>query len=113
MAKDFTGDTPELGEVMNLSSEKLDNGMAFGKFLEKLKNIYAKYIRHAEDVMYITMDLEDSTSVFESKHIPKDLTEEEEKKTSKHKMLEMRLTTFLDREEVMAENINKIYALAI
>ena len=44
MAKDFTGDTPELGEVMNLSSEKLDNGMAFDKFWKNLKiymlNIY-------------------------------------------------------------------------
>ena len=58
-------------------------------------------------------NLKDPFPNFETKHMPKDLTATEEGSKMKMKMWEMRVKKYMDREEVLTENVNKLYGIVI
>ena len=58
-------------------------------------------------------NLKDQFPNFETKHMPKDITTTEERSKMKMKMWEMRVNKYMDREEVLTENSNKLYGIVI
>jgi len=85
----FTGETHELGAVLGLIMERLDIGVLFDKFQDKIKINVLKNFKKAEDIVELIVELKDPTVLFESKHMPVDLTDKEEAKPAKIKMWEM------------------------
>jgi len=57
--------------------------------------------------------LEDSFKDFARKYAPEDLPEDEEVRTIKLKIWEMRVKRYLDQEEILQENVNKLHGLMI
>jgi len=111
--REFTGETPELGAILGLLTERLDNGVQFDKFQNKIKNYVLKNFKKAEDIMELIVELKDPTIFFESKHILADLTDEDEAKPAKIKMWEIRLKKYLDRKETLSENMHRLYGIII
>ena len=109
--RNFAGETPELDAVIGLLSEKLDKGVTLEQLQEKLKNYALKNLDKADDIIILITDFKDPNNGFESKYLPTDLTTEEEKRQSAVKKWEIKYRRFLDREETLRENINKLYAL--
>ena len=58
-------------------------------------------------------NLKDPFPNFETKHMPQDLTTTKEGSKMKMKMWEMRVKKYMDREEVLTENANKLYGIFI
>ena len=81
-SRSFVGETPELGAVVGLLSERLDKGVTMEQFQEKLKLYVLKNYKKGEDVVTLVEDLVDPRIDFETKHAPADLTPEEEIRTS-------------------------------
>ena len=71
-----------------------------------------KNFSRAEDVVSLIVDLEDPTNVFEGK-MPTELSTEDQNSKVKMKVWEMRLKRYLDREDVLTENINRLYGIMI
>ena len=113
--KDFKGETPELNAVLGLITKRLDQSVTFEKFQDVLKNYVLKNFHKAEDIVEMVTNLKDPFPNFETKHMPKDLTTTEEvsKMNMKMKMWEMRVKKYMDREEVLTENANKLYGIFI
>ena len=74
--RDFMGDTPEVGAVLGLLSEKLDTGTALDNFSDKLKGYMEGKLDNEKDVMCVVTDIENPTKTFEEGKMPKYLYEE-------------------------------------
>ena len=72
-------------------------------FCDKSKNYILNNFRHAEDIVCISTDLEYPTMDFQARHIPEDLTEDEENICSKQITWEIKLRKYLDGEDIMQE----------
>ena len=106
--------------MLGLTSERLNKGTSFEIFQEKLGNYVLKNIPKAEDVIILVSALQDPLSPtdgpsdsFESKHFPAEPDETEQKIPIKMKVWEMKIKRYLDREDRLCENMNKIYGLVI
>ena len=75
--KYFNGETPELNAVLELITERLDQGVTFEKFQDVLKNYVLKNFHKAEDIVDMVRNLKYPCTNFETKHMPKDLTTKE------------------------------------
>ena len=64
----------------------MEKRATWDKFPEKFKIYILKKFRHAEDVVWISTDMEDPTTALEAKHMPEYLTEDKYKRSSKQKM---------------------------
>ena len=51
--RDFKGDTPYVGSVLGLLSEKLDNGTAFDKFRDKLNSYVERKFQNEKYLMCV------------------------------------------------------------
>ena len=111
--KDFKGETPKLNAVLGLITERMKQGVNFDKLQDVLKNYALKNYHKAEDIVEMVTDLNDPFPNFENKHMPRELTKTEEESKMKMKMWEMRVKTYIDREEVLEENANKLYGIVI
>ena len=111
--KNFTGETPELNAVLSLVSERVDKGAPFERYQELLKIYVLKNFNRGEDVLPIVTDITDPKTDFETKYMPSDLSDVDEKKTLKVKMWELRIKRYLDREETLEQNILKLYAITL
>ena len=87
--------------------------MTWERFLDKLNTCILNKFRHAVDVVCISTYLKYSTISFAARHTPEYLTEDEEKRPSNQKIWEIKLNKYLDREEIMQDNKNKMYAIVI
>jgi len=62
--REFTGEMPELGAILGLLTKRLDNGVLFNKFQDKIKNYVLKNFKKAEDIMELIVELKDPTILF-------------------------------------------------
>ena len=118
--RDFAGETLELDAVLGLTSERLNKGTSFEIFQEKLGNYVLKNLPKAEDVIILVSALQDPLSPtadpsdsFEIKYCPAEPDETKQKIPIKMKVWEMKIKRYLDREDRLNENINKMYGLVI
>ena len=72
-----------------------------------------KNFHKADDIVEMVTNLNDPFPKFETKHMPKELTKTEEESKIKMKMWEMRVKKYIDREEVLTENANKLCGIVI
>ena len=100
-----------MGAVIGLLSERLDKGVTLEQFQDKLKHYVLKHFHRAEDVIPLITNFENPVDNFEDKYAPADLTTEQEAKPSFVKKWELKYKRFLDHEENLTENTNKLYAL--
>ena len=77
-----------------------------------LQNVLENFHK-AEDIVEMVTNQKDPCTNFETKHMPKDLTTTEEGSKIKMKMWEIRAKKYMDREEVLTENANKLYGIVI
>ena len=111
--KSFVGETKELEVVLSLMTERVENAVSFEKFQEGLRNYVLKTYKKGEDIIPLVDRLEDPTSDFATRHEPADLTTEEMASPTKVKMWEIKVKRYMDREETLHENLNKLYAVVI
>ena len=104
----FKGDTPELNAVLGLINKRLEQGVTF-----ESSNYVLKNFRKAEEIVGIITDMNDPVTNFECKHMPDDLTEKEEESKIKMKMWKMRVKRYMDREEILIDNTNKLHGIVI
>ena len=71
--KNYRGDTPEVGIILPLCTEKLTKKLFFNMFLEKLATYISKYLTHATDVVCVVKHMMDPKMNFDNKNKPKDL----------------------------------------
>ena len=91
----------------------MDQGVTSKKFQDVLKKYVLKNFHKAEDVVEMVTNLNDPLPNLETKNMPKELTKTEEESKIKMKMWEMRVKKYIDREEVLTENANKLYGIVI
>jgi len=72
--KNFVGETLELGAILSLLSEKVEKGLTFDVFQERLKNFVLNTFKKAEDVTKLVTALEDTRVDFETTHGPANLS---------------------------------------
>ena len=109
--RDFKDNTPEVRAVLGLLSKKLDIGTDFDKFREKLKGYVERKFENEKYVLCVVIEMEDQIKTFEENNMPEDLDEEEAKCTLKKKILELALTRYINGEEKIKLNMNKIYGI--
>ena len=83
------------------------------KISREIKNYVLKNFVRDEDVVSMIVDLKDPKSGFETKFSPTDLDDEDQSSATKVKIWELKVKKYLDREEKLEKNTNKIYALTI
>jgi len=105
----FSGKTSEIEAVLILLNEKVDMGVTFESFQEKLRNFALKNFKKAEDVITLIVDIQDPKPAFKAIHTPKPLEEKDEESPSKLRMWELQVKRFLDCQDILNENIVKIY----
>jgi len=111
--KKFIGETPDLDSILTLATEKVEKGVTFDKFQDRLKNHILKTFKNAEDIVCLITDLKDPADSFEAKHAPMEPTPEEEQSVFKMKIWEMKIKHYIDHEKQLRENIHKHYRLII
>ena len=108
--KDFEGDTPEIGCVLGLRSEKMTKKVQFDTFREKLEDYLVKTLTSPMDIMPILKDMVDPYERFVREHLPKDLSAEEAKSPAKNEVFKQKIKKYVDRELLLYDNRIKIYA---
>ena len=118
--RDFDGETLEIDAVLGLTSERLYKETLFKIFKENLGNYVLKNLPKAEDVIILVLELQDHLSPtddpsdsFKSKNCPAEPDETKKNIPIKMKVWEMKIKRYLDNEDRLRENINKIYGLVI
>jgi len=107
----FNGETPELDAVLGLLTEKMEKGDMFDRFQEKIETYALRNNKHAEDVICLITKLVDPMSDFEARHMPTNPTSQEEASPVKMKMWAEKLKRYMDREDLLRENIHKLYGV--
>ena len=108
--KDFEGDTPDIGCVLGLRSEKISRKVQFNTFREKLEDYLTKNLTSPMDIMPILKDMKDPYNDFVRDHLPRDLTANEEKSTAKVEIFKQKIKKYVDRELLLHDNKIKIYS---
>ena len=67
--KDFVGDTPEIGGVVGLKSEKIAAKVQFNTFREKVSDFILRELTNGMDVVAYIKDMEDPTEDFISRFL--------------------------------------------
>ena len=111
--KDFKGETPEINAVLGIITKRLEQGVTFDKLQDVLKNYFLNDLIKSEDIVEIITDLKGPVTNVDTKHIPDDLTKKEEESKIKMTMWEIRVKRYINREEILIENTNKLYGIVI
>ena len=94
----FEGDTPEIGCVLGLRSERMDKKVQFDTFREKMCDYIAKNLSSPMDVMPYVKDLKDPYEDFVSEHLPTDLTPEQAGSTALSEIFKQKIKKYGDRK---------------
>jgi len=94
-------------------SEKLNFRVTFDVFQERLKNYVLKSFNQAEDVIILITNLFDSNAEFEAQNKPDYLSTTKQENLMRMEQWKIRYKQFIIREEILQENITKIYGLII
>ena len=70
----WEGDTPEIGAVLGLRTENLNKKTSFSVFMEKMEEYILRKLNNGSDVLPLVRDQKDPSVIFETKHLPKDLS---------------------------------------
>jgi len=95
--RNFTGETPEIEAVLGLMMERLDRGVSFERFQDRLKNYTLKNMKRAEDIVELIMELSDPFASFKAKNCFLDPSPEEEQSASKMKLRELKVKRFANK----------------
>ena len=94
--KYFTGDESSVGSVLVLRTENINLKGNFDLFREKLANYVMQNFDNPGKMVSVVRHVEDPGSTFENKHMPKDLTEYQEKFTVQKIIQEQRVKVFVN-----------------
>ena len=89
----------------------MDPKTNFDLFREKLDNYAMRTFNKPGDVVAIVRDMEDPRSTFKNKHIPKDLTEDQENSWVQKSIQEKNIKVFVFIEMKIQSNLQRIYGL--
>ena len=107
--KDFEGDTPEIGGVVGLKSEKITAKVQFDTFRDKISDFVLKELQNGFDVIPFVKDMEDPTQNFVNKYLPRNLSDEDKRDDVLKGLFEQKLKKYVDREYLMFDNKVKLY----
>ena len=107
--KDFEGDTPEIGCVVGLKSEKITAKVQFDTFRDKVTEFILKELTNGIDVVPYVKDMEDPSEDFVRRFLPTNLTTSERQDHVKKGVFEQKLKKYVDREYLMYDNRIKLY----
>jgi len=111
--KNFEGEIPELGAILSLLSEKVEKGVTFDVFQERLKNHILKSFQKAKDITSLATELVDLRIEFEAKHGPTNLSTIKAGNMMNIRKWEIKCKNFLNRQEILIKNVHKIYGIVI
>ena len=109
----FWGETTDLDAVLGLYTEKIDRSVNFEEFQDHLKNYVLKNLKRAEDVVGMITNIFDPVSDFETKNAPEDPSVEDQASMLKMKLWELKAKKYLEKDEMLQQNVNKLYAIII
>ena len=69
--------------VLVLSSERIDKKLPFEQFKDKIVNYVGRVFENGDDVVCILKSRTNPKPAFDKKHLPKELSEEDKKVTSR------------------------------
>jgi len=82
-SRQFEGAEPKVGAVLVLSSERIDKKLPFEQFKDKIVNYVGRVFENGDDVVCILKSRTNPKPAFDKKHLPKELSEEDKKVTSR------------------------------
>jgi hypothetical protein len=107
----FCGDTPAIGVILGLRTERIDKKTAFDNFREKLANYVLTNLKDAQDVIQLVEEQIDPRESFKKNNKPKPLTDEQKKDDIDVMIQTQYLKIYASREFAIKDNMNKIYGL--
>ncbi len=110
--RSFKGEVPDVGAVLGISSEQRDMKDRYLHLIEKLVSyvIRESTYENAKDLMPLLLKLENPMDTLSTKG-PKDLSEKELESYSKKQKYNIELKNHIQREEILADNIFKLFSL--
>ena len=107
--KDFVGDTPEIGCVVGLKSEKITAKVQFDTFRDKVSEFILKELTNGMDIVDFVKEMKDPTQNFVNTFLPKNLTTSERNDPIKKGLFDQKLKKYVGREYQMYDNKVKLY----
>ena len=107
----WEGDTPEIGAVLGLRTEYLNKKTSFSVFMEKMEEYILRKLNNGSDVLPLVRDQKDPSVVFETKHLPKDLSAVDKQSEVKVEVHKQRIKMYVNREIELGANMLKVYGL--
>ena len=108
--KSFEGETPDIGAVLALKSEKVDKKLTFDSFREKLSDFLMKKLDHAKDVVAIVKTMKDPSPAFHTKHKPTDMSSAKKESATEVSIHQQKIKLYVTRTQKLEDNIHKVYA---
>ena len=105
----FEGDTPKIGAVIGLKSEKISAKVQFDTFREKEGDFVLQDMTNSMDIVAYVRDLEDLMEDFVRRFLPRDFTDSERDSHFKKGVFDQKLKKYVDREYQMYGNKVKLY----
>ena len=110
--KVWKGACENIGGVLGMTSEVIDAKVPFDTFRDKLENYVMRTFDNGSDVIGIITELKDPADDFEARYMPKDIDEEELKKSAvKRTIHDQRCKAYVLREDKMVAAKSKIFGL--
>ena len=109
--RNYEGDTPGVGGILALKTEKITKKLTFDAFREKLTTYVNKEFSHATDVVCIVKHLKDPNGTFDDKNKPTKLSDENQKSPIERMIQDQEIKQFVYKKQTLKNNINKIYAI--
>jgi len=82
-SRQFEGAEPRVGAVLASSSERIDKKLPFEQFKDKLVNYVGSVFENGDDIVCIVKSRTNTKPAFDKKHLPKELSEDDKKVTSR------------------------------
>ena len=108
--RSWGGDKPEIGAVLGLRMETLDNKQSFRMFMEKMVEYVLREISNPNDVLELLTEQKDPRPALKA-NIPTGLSSEEKKNDVLVAIQSQRIKLYVSREMELDTNMLKIYGL--
>ena len=108
--RSWSGDKPEIGAVLGLRMETLDNKQSFRTFMEKMVEYVLREISNPNDVLELLTDQKDPRPALKA-NVPTGLSTEEKKNDVLVAIQTQRIKLYVSREMDLETNMLKIYGL--
>ena len=109
--KSWEGAKPEVGAVLGLKSERLNNKVTFEVFREKLAIHVLSEFRNGRDILPAIKKMTDPRVTLRSRSGPKELTDEEKKSSIEVELQKQRIKPYIEREITARTNMDKLYGV--